>query len=281
MHGFFILFMLQNNKQKHIMFINMQTNIRGVYMKHNDLFWDATLDELTQGYVYDEQTEQYTCLICGKEAEKGQIYQLEEGFFEAEKFLKKHIVLSHNSMFDYLLNMNKKYTGLTDHQKELLNFFHEGYSDKDITTELGGSSATIRNHRFKLKEKEKQAKIFLAIMMLLNKKDTGQKNITIHKGATMVDERYDITEQERDKVLKTYFDESQEKLSTLPSKEKRKIIVLQKITSKFEIGKKYTEKEINDILKNIYEDFVTIRRYLIEYGFLDRNKDGSAYWVKV
>ena len=30
----------------------------------------------------------------------------------------------------------------------------------------------------------------------------------------------------------------------------------------------------------MYEDYVHIRRYLIEYGFLDRKADGSAYWVK-
>ncbi len=34
------------------------------------------------------------------------------------------------------------------------------------------------------------------------------------------------------------------------------------------------------ILKPIYHDYVMIRRYLIEYGFLDRHRDGSAYWVK-
>ena len=35
-----------------------------------------------------------------------------------------------------------------------------------------------------------------------------------------------------------------------------------------------------EILKRIYEDNATIRRYLIEYGFLDRSKDCSKYWVK-
>ncbi len=29
-----------------------------------------------------------------------------------------------------------------------------------------------------------------------------------------------------------------------------------------------------------YDDNATIRRYLIEYGFLDRSKDCSKYWVK-
>ena len=48
----------------------------------------------------------------------------------------------------------------------------------------------------------------------------------------------------------------------------------------FSVGKKYSEKEINRVLKRIYEDYVTIRRALIQYGFLDRSKDCSEYWVK-
>ncbi|MFR2551837.1 MAG: DUF2087 domain-containing protein [Clostridioides difficile] len=40
----------------------------------------------------------------------------------------------------------------------------------------------------------------------------------------------------------------------------------------FERGKKYSEKEVNQILESIYDDFATIRRYLIEYGFMSRNK---------
>jgi len=50
---------------------------------------------------------------------------------------------------------------------------------------------------------------------------------------------------------------------------------------KFDSSEKYTEKEVNQILESVYPDFVTLRRYLIEYGFLDRTADGSKYWVKL
>ncbi|MBE3101811.1 MAG: DUF2087 domain-containing protein, partial [Firmicutes bacterium] len=58
------------------------------------------------------------------------------------------------------------------------------------------------------------------------------------------------------------------------------IIVLEEITKNFSKGKSYSEKEINVILKRIYEDYATIRRALIEYGFIERKNDGSSYWVK-
>jgi len=37
---------------------------------------------------------------------------------------------------------------------------------------------------------------------------------------------------------------------------------------------------VNEIIKSLIDDYVTVRRYLIEYGFMDRNKDGSEYRVK-
>ena len=121
-------------------------------------------------------------------------------------------------------------------------------------------------------------------MNLLNKKshqESDHKFIHFHKGATMVDDRYAITEAEKKKVLSTYFKEGLDgHLDKFPSKEKRKLIVLQNIMNHFELNTVYSEKEINHILKPVYSDFVTIRRYLIEYGFMERSKDGAEYWIK-
>ncbi len=65
------------------------------------------------------------------------------------------------------------------------------------------------------------------------------------------------------------------------AREKRKIIILKHIVKNFELNRKYSEKEINEVLKGIYPDFATVRRYLIEYGFMDRKDDCSLYWVKI
>lgn len=249
----------------------------------NEIFWDSTVEEIKQGYVFISTTNEYVCLICGESFEKGVIYPQGELFCDAEKAAKVHIHKKHGSVFEYLVNMSKKYTGLTETQKELLKYFYKGFSDKEIVDAQGvGSTSTIRNHRFKLKEKEKQAKVFLAIMELLESRKENEKFISIHRGATMVDDRYAVTEKERERIVKNYFKEGNNgRLSVFPSKEKRKIVILQHIMKRFNPNQKYTEKEVNNILKEIYEDYVTIRRYLIEYGFMERNKDCSLYWVKL
>lgn len=68
-------------------------------------------------------------------------------------------------------------------------------------------------------------------------------------------------------------------LKVFPAKEKKKYVLLTYIIKLFKTGVKYTEKEINEILKPVYEDYVIIRRYLVDYHFLDRLDNGQAYWV--
>ncbi len=95
----------------------------------------------------------------------------------------------------------------------------------------------------------------------------------------MVDNRYPITHEEEEKILRTSFESLEPlKLKQLSPKEKRKIVVLRRISACFEPDRHYSEREINDILRPIYDDFVLIRRYLIEYGFLQRTKDCREYW---
>lgn len=195
---------------------------------------------------------------------------------EAERAASEHVQSEHGPMFKYLLNLDKKLTGLTDTQKELMTMFYSGLNDKEISERQGGSSSTIRHHRYKLREKEKQARIFLALMGLLSPKD---EFIPIHKGATMVDDRYAITAQERDKIITNYIRDG--KLTEFPKKQKRKLVILKYLSERLEPNREYTEREVNAILNDFYEDYVTLRRYLIEYGFLNRDRDGSRYWVNI
>jgi hypothetical protein len=240
---------------------------------------DVTVEELIKGYKKTADDGAYQCLFCGECFDVEEIFPIDGRFFQAGRAATHHIEVMHGSVFDALIQLDKRHTGLSEVQTELLQLFHEGLHDKEIVERTSANSvSTIRQHRFKLKEKERQAKVLLAIMA--NLEPTKQYE-PIHKGATMMDERYAITADEKEKILETYFKNGLGgSIETFPSKEKRKIVILQQIMKRFEIGRQYNEKEINEILKTAYSDFVTIRRYLIEYGFMDRSTDGSMYWVK-
>ena len=237
------------------------------------------LDELKAGCRWRAEINAWECLTCGKHFEMGEVFSFGERFFEASHAATLHVENEHDQM-DQLLE--SKYNTLTKHQQQLLKLFQSGKTDKEIAKDLGVTPSTIRHQRFTFREKAKQAKLYLALYerMLENKEKTDDDLIKIHEGARQVDERYHISESEREQVLKTtLISRKPLKLKVFPKKEKRKIIVLAEIAKQFKNHTKYSEKELNQILKSNFEDFVTLRRYLIEYGFMDRTTDCSVYWL--
>ena len=131
----------------------------------------ATLADLKRGYL--ESTDAYTCLCCGERVEKGVVYPVGDRLLEAGRYIQQHIAEAHGSVFAHLVALDKQAHGLSDLQRRLLTLFYEGKSDEEIKALLGaGSLSTIRNHRFILREKERQARIFLAIMELLHERQS-------------------------------------------------------------------------------------------------------------
>jgi len=78
-------------------------------------------------------------------------------------------------------------------------------------------------------------------------------------------------------VLRDYVADG--RLPNLPSKVNKWLVILRWIATKFEPGKHYTEKQVNAILRDINEDYATVRRYLIDYGYMRRELGGGDYWL--
>jgi hypothetical protein len=53
------------------------------------------------------------------------------------------------------------------------------------------------------------------------------------------------------------------------------------LAAKFTPGRDYTEREVNALLEDwhTFNDPVTLRRFLIDLGYLDRTTDGARYWL--
>jgi DNA-binding HxlR family transcriptional regulator len=86
----------------------------------------------------------------------------------------------------------------------------------------------------------------------------------------------DVSEFDK-QVLKTCF--FNRRLKHLPRKEKKLMAVLRWLGSQFEKDVIYTEAQINEIIEEYHEDFAGLRRDLVDFGFLDRERDGATYWV--
>lgn len=91
--------------------------------------------------------------------------------------------------------------------------------------------------------------------------------------------KYRITEADIVATKKAHLHEDG-RLKSFPNKQKKQVILIEEISKRFADDRIYMEKELNAILKEIHADFAILRRSLIDYGFLDRKEDGSAYWKR-
>jgi RimJ/RimL family protein N-acetyltransferase len=80
--------------------------------------------------------------------------------------------------------------------------------------------------------------------------------------------------EEEARVLGRFFAEG--RLVEIPSTAKKRTLVVEKIVLEFEPGRRYSEREVNLAIQLIHDDYASIRRYMIDEGFMDR-ADG-AYW---
>ena len=101
--------------------------------------------------------------------------------------------------------------------------------------------------------------------------------MSIDKITKHIDEMFDIKREERIDVLGQWLVDGT--MKRLPSKEKKKAILLDYFVHLFSEDVMYSEREVNDIIKSCYHDYATVRRYLIDYGYLKRKDNGSLYWI--
>jgi hypothetical protein len=80
--------------------------------------------------------------------------------------------------------------------------------------------------------------------------------------------------EDEEAVLRNYFRGG--RLRELPARQSKRRIVLTRLAMEFDAGVRYPEREINETLRRFHDDYATVRRSLVDEGFLSR--DGSIYW---
>ncbi|MCR4894753.1 MAG: metalloregulator ArsR/SmtB family transcription factor [Eubacteriales bacterium] len=88
-----------------------------------------------------------------------------------------------------------------------------------------------------------------------------------------MDEQKSREDEYRRKVIGAFFDGT--RLISIPVQRKKRLICYEKIAEMFETGREYSEKELDDIILRVHEDYCTIRRDMIGEGILSR--DGATY----
>lgn len=79
---------------------------------------------------------------------------------------------------------------------------------------------------------------------------------------------------EEERVLRQYFRAG--RLTEIPAKRSKRLVVLERLALEFDIGVRYLERDVNQVLKRFHEDYMSLRRYLIDEGLLSRER--GEYW---
>ena len=108
----------------------------------------------------------------------------------------------------------------------------------------------------------------------LNGKGLGKINRLLgspERIALLVDADTDAWER---KVLADFFENG--RLKTIPAQEKKKLVILTWLADRFEWGRNYSEREVNELIARYHPDTASLRRYLVGYRFMER--EHGTYW---
>jgi len=67
------------------------------------------------------------------------------------------------------------------------------------------------------------------------------------------------------------------RITTMPARRTRRRLLLNQVVQAFEPGRRYPEAAVDEVLKHVFDDHCTLRRYLIDEQFMSRTAAG-VYW---
>ncbi len=153
------------------------------------------------------------------------------------------------------------------------------YTVEDLAKALNLTPSTTSHHLSRLADLglvTAQAKGYYSIYSLQTEMlETMSRNLLARENLPNL-----IASQAGDPYAKKVINEftsEDESIKAFPAQRKKMDILLAYVARSFELDKKYSEKLVNEILKQYNEDFATLRRELIDIKYMGR-KSGE-YWL--
>ncbi len=151
-------------------------------------------------------------------------------------------------------------------------------SVEELANRLKLSPSTVSHHLAKLSEAglvSARAESYYNIYRLeRGAMEVAARRLMAHESLSLPDSQPQPGAYER-KVLHDMLLEDG-RLKVIPAQRKKRIIILRYLLQAFEVGRRYPESEVVEILNRYYSDNATLRRELISYGMLVRQN--GVYW---
>jgi hypothetical protein len=107
---------------------------------------------------------------------------------------------------------------------------------------------------------------------------------TLREAARPPADESEPVEESGNEVVRRFIHKG--RLLDVPAAHSKRLVVLDHLAGLFEPGRRYPEREVNELLGRYHPDYAMLRRYLVDDGFLDRadelapsgSRSVKVYW---
>ncbi|MBI5297561.1 MAG: metalloregulator ArsR/SmtB family transcription factor [Chloroflexi bacterium] len=180
--------------------------------------------------------------------------------------------------------------------EELVNFFkaladpnrlkivgllaQQSYSVEELAALLNLKASTVSHHLARLSEAglvSARTQSYYNVYQL-EKEALESKSRSLFSSAELSASIAGVDLDAYDQKVVADFTRKDGSLKTIPAQRKKLEAVLRYVAKAFKVGKRYSEKQVNEILGGYHEDTATLRRELVGYGLMKREGGGGEYW---
>ncbi|MFN8384066.1 MAG: metalloregulator ArsR/SmtB family transcription factor [Anaerolineales bacterium] len=154
------------------------------------------------------------------------------------------------------------------------------YSVEELAALLDLKASTVSHHLAKLSQVglvSAKAESYYNVYQL-DEKALETKSRSIFSQENLAASVADVDAGAYDNKVVNDYVRKDGSLKTLPGQRKKLEAILRHVAKAFKIGKRYSEKQVNEILRSYHEDTAFLRRELVGYGLMKREGGGGEYW---
>lgn len=156
----------------------------------------------------------------------------------------------------------------------------KSYSVEELAALLRLKPSTVSHHLSKLSEAglvQSRAESYYSVYQL-DRQVLEEKSRTMFSQTELSTVAAEVDADAYDNKVIRDYSRRDGSLKTLPSQRKKLEAILRHVVKSFDVGQRYSERSVNEILAKFHEDTATLRRELVGAGLMEREGGGGEYW---
>lgn len=154
------------------------------------------------------------------------------------------------------------------------------YSVEELAALLGLKASTVSHHLSKLAKAglvHARTESYYNVYQL-DQKALEEKSRSLFSQEKMTASVADVDVDAYDRKVIEAYTRKDGSLKTIPAQRKKLEAILRYLVKAFKVGRRYSEKQVNEILSSFHEDTASLRRELVGFKLMKREGGGGEYW---